>query len=183
MRETLVERAQLRDRQTGGARPERLDQVESRGPAQRGAEHAAHFEQPGRLSAVLHELPDATEGRADERADAQDREPDLDLVKPGGVGWRVVQMDVLVAGEPEVAARLVGREIIEDHMDLAFRIGGHDLVHEVEELDAPASFVVTAHDRPVAASRAANSVVVPCRVRSVPNLWTSGNRGFRLIFR
>jgi len=38
--------------------------------------------------------------------------------------------------QPEVTLRLVGREVVEDHVDLPVRIVGHDLVHEVEEFDA-----------------------------------------------
>jgi len=35
-------------------------------------------------------------------------------------------MNVLVAGEPHVAARLVRREVVEDHVDFALRIVGDD---------------------------------------------------------
>ena len=38
----------------------------------------------------------------------------------------------------------MGREIVENDMDFALRILGHDGVHEIEELDATPSFVVTA---------------------------------------
>ncbi len=50
--------------------------------------------------------------------------------------------------QPHVALGLVRRKIVEDDMDFAFRIGGDDLVHEIEEFDAPASFVMAADDFP-----------------------------------
>ena len=65
-------------------------------------------------------------GSAVERLRGQDREPDFDLAEPGGVGRRVVEMNVLVAGEPHVAVRLVGGEIVEDHVDFTLRIVGDD---------------------------------------------------------
>ncbi len=73
---------------------------------------------------------------------AEDREPDLDLVHPGGVGRREVEADVSMTREPAVPLRLVGAEVVEHDMDLALRVGGHDLVHEVEELDPPAATIV-----------------------------------------
>jgi hypothetical protein len=69
-----------------------------------------------------------------------------DLAEPGGAGRRVMEMRGLVALEPDVALGLVGGEIIEDDLDFAFRIGGDNGVHEVEEFDAPASLVVTGDD-------------------------------------
>jgi hypothetical protein len=95
---------------------------------------------------VSDEFFDASEGRSVERLFGQDLEPDLDLIEPGGVGRRVVEMHVLVALQPHVVLWLVRGEIVEDDMDFALRMGGDDLVHEVEELDAPASLVVTADD-------------------------------------
>ena len=43
-------------------------------------------------------------------------------------------------------------------------IGGHDLVHELQELLAAPALLVLARTLPVATSYAANSVVVPCRL-------------------
>ena len=95
---------------------------------------------------VGDEVLDAGEGSAVERLQGQDREPDFDLTEPGGVGRRVVEMNVLVAAEPHVAIGLVGGEIVENHVDFALRIIGDDPVHEIEEFDAPASLVVAADD-------------------------------------
>ena len=59
---------------------------------------------------------------------------------------QIVEINVLVTLEPPIAPRLVGGEIVEHDMDLAFRICGDDPVHEIEEFDAPASLVVAAQD-------------------------------------
>ena len=56
---------------------------------------------------------------------------------------------------------LVGIEIIQHDVKLAGGKGGNDLVHEAKEFDAPAPLFVLAQN-PVATSRAANKVVVPC---------------------
>src|ERR1700688_3224885 len=84
---------------------------------------------------VFPELGHAGEARALERQAAEDREPTLDLVEPGGVGRGEVEMNVLVAGEPSLALGFVGVEVVEDDMDLAAGMGGDDPVHEVEKLD------------------------------------------------
>lgn len=51
-----------------------------------------------------------------------------------------------VSRQPKIALWLVGRKVVEDDVDLAVRVVGHDRVHEVQELDAAASFVVAAGD-------------------------------------
>jgi hypothetical protein len=55
-------------------------------------------------------------------------------------------MDTFMPLQPHVSLGLMRRKIVEDDMDFAFRIGGDDLVHEIEEFDAPASFVMAADD-------------------------------------
>ena len=67
---------------------------------------------------VVPELVDVGEAGAGERIALQDREPDLDLVEPGGVGRREVEPNVRVADAAIVALGLVGREIVEDDVDL-----------------------------------------------------------------
>ena len=52
----------------------------------------------------LAQLPDRGEAGAVERAAREDREPDLDLIEPAGVGRGEVEVDVLVPGQP--ASRL-----------------------------------------------------------------------------
>ena len=77
----------------------------------------------------------AGEAGALQRLAGEDREPALDLVEPGGPGRRVMEMHILVPGQPAVAFRLVGVEIVEDDVDLAPGMGRDDAVHEIQELD------------------------------------------------
>jgi hypothetical protein len=85
------------------------------------------------------------EAHAVEGGAAEDGEPDLDLVHPGCVGGGEVEVDVLVAGEPCVPLRLVGVEVVEDDVDGRVGMRGDDIVHEVEELDAPSALLVSGH--------------------------------------
>src|SRR3954454_2796742 len=87
---------------------------------------------------LVSDLLGRGEAGALEGGAAEDGEPDLDLVHPGGVGRCEVEADVGVPGQPPVPLRLVGVEVVEHDMDVAARVIGDDLVHEVEELD-PAS--------------------------------------------
>src|SRR5438128_1374264 len=95
---------------------------------------------------VFPELGDAGEAGTLEGLPAEDGEPALDLVEPGGMGRREVEMNILVPGEPAVALGFLGVEIVEDHVDLALAMGGDGLVHEIEEFDAPTPLVVARHD-------------------------------------
>ena len=94
---------------------------------------------------VLAELLDRDEGSAFQRLSLQDREPDFHLVKPGSARRREVEAHIWVPLEPTVVARLVGTEVIEHDVDGRVRPSGDDAVHEVEELDAPAAFLVRRH--------------------------------------
>ena len=76
----------------------------------------------------------------------EDRKPALDLVKPGGVGRREVEVNVLVPDKPPVALWFVGFEIVEDDMDLASGMRGDDAVHEIEEFDATSALVMAGGD-------------------------------------
>jgi hypothetical protein len=62
------------------------------------------------------------------------------------MGRDEVKMHVGVTLEPAVVVRLMGVEIVEDDMDGCIRIGGGDLIHEVEELDASTAALVGSHD-------------------------------------
>ena len=95
---------------------------------------------------VVPELVDIGEAGAGEGAALEDGEPDLDLVEPGAVGRGEMEADVWVAGEPAFALGLVDRKIVEDDVDLLAWIGGDDAVHEIEELDAPATLVMAGSD-------------------------------------
>src|SRR5215831_1161782 len=85
---------------------------------------------------------DRSKGGAGERLVGQDREPNLDLIEPGGARRREMKVDVGMAGEPAVGLRLMGVEVVEDDVNLPLGMRGHDAVHEVEELDAPAAPIV-----------------------------------------
>lgn len=92
------------------------------------------------------ELVDRLERGALERLPAEDREPDIDMVEPRGVGWRVMEVDVRMAGQPHIAFRLVGREIVKNDADFAIWVFADGRVYEVEELDPPPPYFVTADD-------------------------------------
>src|SRR6516165_1384316 len=91
---------------------------------------------------VLPELLDRGEGRAAERLTFEDREPDLDLVEPRSAGRREVEADVGMAREPEISLGFMGAQVVEHDMNGLARIGGDDVVHEVEELDPPAPLLM-----------------------------------------
>ena len=95
---------------------------------------------------VVPELVDIGEAGAGEGAALEDGEPDLDLVEPGAVGRGEIEADVWVSGEPAFALGLVGRKIVEDDVDLLAWIGGDDAVHDIEEVDAPATLVMAGSD-------------------------------------
>ena len=52
---------------------------------------------------------------------------------------REVEVHVRMALEPAVVLGLVGIEVVENDMDDGVWMAGDDIVHEVEELDAPAA--------------------------------------------
>src|SRR5512133_413788 len=91
---------------------------------------------------LLPDLLGGGEGGPLERGAAENGEPDLDLVQPGGVGWREMEMHVGMACQPEVTLGLVRVQIVEHDVDFPTGMVGHDAVHEVEKLDpAPAPVV------------------------------------------
>jgi len=62
------------------------------------------------------ELIDGLEGRAIEGLPAEDRELNLDLIKPRCVGRRVVEADGGMSRQPQVAFRFMGRKVVENDM-------------------------------------------------------------------
>lgn len=77
----------------------------------------------------------------------KDAEPDFDLVQPGGVGRRVVQMDILMPSNPAIVLRLVGVEVVQDDVNLdIFGVVNDEIVHEVEKFPAPPPLVVPGLD-------------------------------------
>ena len=115
---------------------------------------------------VLFELLDRREGGAVQGLAFQDREPALDLIKPGGSGRREVEMDVRVTLEPAVVLGLVGVEIVEDDVDGGIRIAGDDIISFMKSGNSARRrrFLWAAVTLPVATSKAANSVEVPLRL-------------------
>ena len=59
----------------------------------------------------------------------------------------ILEMDVLVPRQPAVVFGLVGIEIVQNHMDLAAGMFGHQAVHEIQELDTPAALIMTGLDQ------------------------------------
>src|SRR5512139_3189345 len=88
---------------------------------------------------MLPQLRDRSERGAMQRLSFQDREPDFDLVEPGRSRRREVEVHVRMALEPAVVSGLVGVEVVEHDVDRGVGMGGNDIVHEVEELYAPAA--------------------------------------------
>ena len=69
---------------------------------------------------VLFKLLKTCEGGAAQRLPLQDREPDLDLIKPGRARGREMKFHVGVRLEPFVVVRM-GAEVVEDDVKLAVR--------------------------------------------------------------
>src|SRR5580704_3446626 len=88
-----------------------------------------------------------SETRAGQSFGGENGEPDLDLIEPGGMGRRKMEMDVLVPRQPAVVFGLVGIEIVQNHMDLAAGMFGNQAVHEIEELDTPAALIMAGLDQ------------------------------------
>jgi hypothetical protein len=47
-----------------------------------------------------------------------------------------MKLDIGMELEPAVVLGLMGAEIVEDDMEVLVRIGGHEVIHEVEEFGA-----------------------------------------------
>ena len=98
-----------------------------------------------------------------QRLALQDGEPALDLIEPRGACRRKVESYERVAFQPFVVL-LVRIQIVEDDLEPRLWIGGDDVIHEVEKFLAATAFLGAARTLPVATSKAANRVVVPCRL-------------------
>ena len=78
----------------------------------------------------LDQLLPARKAGSSQGLSSQDSEPDLHLVQPRGRGWREMKGHIGVLCQPGLVL-LVGRQVVQDHMDLLGRgIVCHDLVHE-----------------------------------------------------
>jgi hypothetical protein len=67
------------------------------------------------------EVLDRGEAGALERAAGEDREPDLDLVEPGGMRRGEVKVHVGVPRQPQIPLGLMSAEVVEDDVDLLVR--------------------------------------------------------------
>src|SRR3954454_12410635 len=93
-----------------------------------------------------NELADALEGSAADGLTGDDREEDLYEVQPGARGWREVQRDPRVLGQPLVdVVVLVGVVVVEHDVQRAARVSARDLFEEVQELGFAVA-VITAID-------------------------------------
>jgi len=72
----------------------------------------------------------------------QKRKPDLDLVQPAGMGGDEMEMNILVAGKPEIPLWLVRAEVIHNDMDFSVRTRADHAIHEIKELHPLSPLVV-----------------------------------------
>ena len=90
----------------------------------------------GEAEDLLLELGDRGEGAAADGLSGDDIEPDLDLVKPGGVGGSEMNVVAWPGGEPALdLGVLVGAVVVDDEVDI--EVGGHvgvDVLEEAQEL-------------------------------------------------
>ena len=94
------------------------------------------------------QLFDIDKAGSPERLAAQNAKSAFNLVKPGSAGRRKAQMHVGMALEPAVVLGFVGIEIVEDDVNLLFlSVGFDDAVHEIQELPASPTFVMTGIDQ------------------------------------
>src|SRR5436305_15168873 len=79
---------------------------------------------------------------ASECLSGENAEPAFYLVQPRGIGRSEVKLDVGIALEPAVLFRLMRVQIVQHDMDLAARVLGHNLIHELQELTPPSTAVM-----------------------------------------
>ena len=94
------------------------------------------------------------------------RKEALEGIEPGAGGRHEVEGEALVAAEPGAhLGMLVGGVVVEDHMDaLAGRDIGLNGVEEADELLVAVALHAAPDDLAPSTLRAANRVVVPCRL-------------------
>ena len=77
---------------------------------------------------------------------AQDAKPNLDLIKPGGVGWSEMKMHLGVSSQPAILFWLVAGKIIQNHMDFLIGVSSQHSVHELKEFPATPATVMAGLD-------------------------------------
>jgi hypothetical protein len=86
------------------------------------------------------------ETHAPERLLAQDAEPTFHLIQPRGIGGGEMQVDFGMALQPPIVFGLVSVQVVQHDVHLAIRVGGHDLIHEVQKFPPPSPVVVPGND-------------------------------------
>lgn len=111
------------------------------------------------------EVYDAAEAAAVDGLLCEETKPPFDLVEPGGVGWRVVDVEARPLRQPQPHfGMLVRGVVVDDQMDV--QVFGHsliDVLEKAEKLLMAVARPTLGEDSPEATSRAAKSVVVPWR--------------------
>ena len=90
----------------------------------------------------LSQLSDGEETGAAQGMTAEQAEPDFDLIEPRGMSGCEVEVNIGMASKPSVLFGLVGIEIVQNNMNLFLGVVGDNVIHEVEELAAPAPRVM-----------------------------------------
>src|SRR6516225_404328 len=116
---------------------------------------------------VLDRLPQllgTAKASAGQGLSGEDAKPNLDLVKPARGSRREVESDIGVCGKPSLVLPM-GAVVVQDDVDLVVgRLVINDLGHEGLEVDALLGLWVLPRMTPVATSRAAKRLTVPCRL-------------------
>ena len=82
------------------------------------------------------------EARPLEGLTSQNAKPTLYLVQPRSIGRRIMEMDVAVTAQPAIRFRIVSIQVVQHHMQLAVRMVGHNLVHEIQEFPSATPRIV-----------------------------------------
>src|SRR3974390_2191836 len=90
----------------------------------------------------LAQLPGVGATEMTQGLTAENAEPHLHQVEPGGVGGNEMQVDVGGAGQTSAGLRLVSVEVVHDDVQLTSGMGRHDIVHEIEKLAPTAALVM-----------------------------------------
>ena len=95
------------------------------------------------------QLPGRSEAPVSDHSGGQDAEPNFNLIEPAGIGRGVVKVHVGVTGEPGTMFLLVGREVIQHHVQFLIRgIPGDEVIHKVKEFTSAAAAVVPGPNHP-----------------------------------
>src|ERR1700677_601101 len=96
----------------------------------------------------LAQLYRRREANALESLLAQNAEPTFHLIQPRGIRRSEMQMDSRMAPEPPVFFGLVSIQVVQHDVDVAVRVGGYNLIHEIQKLSPPPAMVMACDDLP-----------------------------------